>query len=259
MNRSIPIGMCLNPDKAAELAPGYDYLELTVSGALNPLEDDETFAPKMAALKALQPPIRAFNVFLPGKTIPVTGPNVNWEQAEQYVKRAVQRVAALGGKVIVFGSGGARNIPEDYPRAKAWGQLVHFCNLCADALQGTGVTLAIEPLNHNESNVLNTYLEGVQLARDVARDEVKVLADIYHFQVDEEPLDDILQAPEWLAHVHLADSGRRNPGSGSYPLARWFEILHEVGYQGMASVECRFGDDFARETAESLVFLRTLA
>ncbi len=259
MAQPIPIGMCINPDKVSELAPGYDYLELTVSGALNPLEDDATMAPRLASLKALQPPVRAFNVFVPG-ALRITGPEVDWDRLAGYVDRAVARAQALGGKIIVFGSGGARSIPEGFRRDEAWKQLVRFCNLCADRLEGSGVTLAIEPLNRKESNVLNTYLEGVRLAKDTNRpNEIKVLADIYHFMMDEEPLDDILQAPEWLAHVHLADSGRLNPGTGTYPLRRWFDILREVGYQGMASVECRFGDDYTKQTAESLAFLRPLA
>lgn len=259
MAQPIPIGMCINPDKVAELAPGYDYLELTVSGTLNPLEDDVTMAPSVLPLRNLQPPVQAFNVFV-ASSVRVTGPEVDLDRVRTYVDRAVRRAQSVGGKVIVFGSGGARNIPEGFDREKAWAQLVQFCNICADYLQGTGVTLAIEPLNHNESNVVNTYLEGVRLAKDTNRpNEVKVLADIYHFMVDSEPLDNILQAPEWLAHVHLADSGRRNPGSGSYPLQRWFDILREVDYQGMASVECRWGDDFAQESAESLAFLRPLA
>lgn len=258
MTRAIPIGMCLSPERSAELAPGYDYLELTVSGALNPLQDDQSFAPRMAELRALRPPVRAFNVFVPG-SIRLTGAGVDWDAASRYVDVAARRAQALGGRIIVFGSGGARNVPEGYPRTEAWDQLVRFCTICADRLEGTDVTLAIEPLNHTESNVINTYLEGVQLAGDVGRGKVKVLADIYHFMMDEEPLNDILQAPEWLAHVHLADSGRRYPGSGTYPLQRWFDILHEVDYQGMASVECRWGEDYRRESAESLEFLRRLA
>ncbi len=259
MTQPIPIGMCINADQVPELSPGYAHLELSVSGALNPLEDDATMAGAMAAFGALKPPVRAFNGFVPG-SVRLTGPGVDWERVRTYVDRSVDRARRLGGKVIVFGSGGARTIPEGFAREEAWGQLVRFLGVCADRLQGTGVTLAIEPLNHLESNVVNSYLEGVRLAKDANRPaEVKVLADIYHFVMDQEPLDDILQAPEWLAHVHLADSGRLNPGTGTYPLRRWFDILRDVDYRGMASVECRWGDDFTRQSAESLAFLRPLA
>mgnify|MGYP001019206367 CR=1 FL=1 len=153
---------------------------------------------------------------------------------------------------------GARAVPADYPRVKAWMQLVRFLNLCADAAEDQGLTIAIEPLNRAESNIINTYLEGVQLARDVDRRGVRVLADIYHMMQDDEPLEDLLQAPEWLAHVHLADTGRRHPGSGVYPLPELLALLREIDYRGAASIECRWGDDFAAEARFSAQFLTPL-
>ncbi len=254
----LSIGICISPDKVPTLAPGYDYLELGVSSTLVPLESASEYASKKSSLESLSPPIRAFNLFVPGQ-IKMVGQDVEWDKVELYVQRAVQRAAALGAKVIVFGSGGARAIPEDFSRALAWGQLVRFLSICADQAAGKALTIAIEPLNCRETNIINTYLEGVALAKDVARDEVRVLADIYHFMMDAEPLDDIAEEPTWLAHVHLADTGRRWPGSGSYPLERLFAILKDVDFKGAASVECRWGDDFRDETARALVFLRKLA
>lgn len=257
MAASIEIGMCLAPERASALAPGYDYLELGLSTALSPLEDDAAFAERGAALQALRPRVRAFNVFAP-RTLRLTGENVDWQQVETYVERAFRRASDLGGRVVVFGSGASRSVPEGFSRALAWGQLVRFMNLCANCAARHGLLVAIEPLNRGESNILNTYPEAVRLARDVARDEVRVLADIYHFMQDGEPLDDILEGPEWLVHVHLADTGRRWPGSGSYPLERLFAILREIGYRGGASIECSWGPDFAGESARSLRFLRAL-
>jgi sugar phosphate isomerase/epimerase len=253
----IAIGMCLALERVPALAPGYDYLELAVSTALSPLEDDAAFEPRGAALQALRPRVRAFNVFSP-RELRLTGDAVDWRLVETYVERALRRAGDLGGDVVVVGSGASRSVPEGFSRAIAWGQLVRFFNLCADHAARNGLTVAIEPLNKAESNILNTYPEAVRLARDVARDEVRVLADIYHFMQDGESLDDILEGPEWLAHVHLADTGRLWPGSGSYPLDRLFAILREVGYAGKASIECSWGDDFADESARALRFLRAL-
>jgi len=253
----IEIGMCLAPERVSALAPGYDYLELAVSTGLSPLEDDAAFEPRRAALRALRPPVRAFNVFAP-RELRLTGDSVDWPRVETYVERAMRRAGDLGGRVVVIGSGAARSVPEGFSRAIAWGQLVRFLNLCADHASQQGLVVAIEPLNRGESNIINTYLEAVRLARDVARDEVRVLADIYHFMEEGEPLDDILEGPEWLAHVHLADTGRRWPGSGSYPLEQLFAILSEIGYAGRASVECSWGNDFTDESARALRFVRSL-
>ncbi len=258
MARTIPIGMCLSPDSVPALAPGYDYLEFGVSSTLSPLTSDADFAPEMAKIKALKPVVGAFNLFVPGD-IRVTGPEIDQCKVERYVESAIKRVQDVGADIIVFGSGGARKVAEGYNRIKAWDELIAFCNLVADKAAGTGVTVVIEPLNMKECNILTSYAEGVELAKEVKRDEIKVLADIFHFMMDGEPLEDIVKGADWLYHVHLADTGRLYPGSGSYPNKELFDILHDIDYKGKASVECRWGDDFTAESAKALAFLRELA
>ncbi|MHB1293600.1 MAG: sugar phosphate isomerase/epimerase family protein [Anaerolineae bacterium] len=258
MSRPISLGICIGADRVSDLAPGYDYIEPTVISTLVPLESDETFAVKLPALSKLTPPIRAFNVFLASE-IKVAGDAVDWDQVEHYVATAIRRAAGVGAKLIVFGSGKARSVPEGFSRATAWGQLVRFLNICAGHVAAAGITIAIEPLNRHESNIINTYLEGVQLAKDVDRSQVRVLADLYHMMMDSEPLDDISREPDWLTHVHVADSNRRYPGSGSYPLARLVAILKDVGYEGGVSIECAWGDALSEESGHALRFLRGLA
>lgn len=254
----IAIGMCGRIEQLTHLAPGYDFLELMVTEALRPLEDDASFDPSFTDLQAMRPPVRAFNVFV-DPAVRLTGPEVDWDLVAQYVSRGVRRAARLGARIIVFGSGPAREIPEGYPYDEAWAQLVRFLHLCADAAQGTGVTIAIEPLYG--SNIIKTYLEGVDLAREVQRPEVMVLADVIHFTRIGEPLEDILKEPSWLAHVHLCDTERRPPpGRDPELLRRLFGILKEIGYRGMASVEANWGgDDYTAASAETLSFLRSVA
>jgi len=258
MKQSIPIGICIGPDALGELAPGYAHIEISAAATLagqNPAPD----AVNMTSLKALRPPVRAFNCFVPGE-IKTVGPDVVRDRVEAYVATTIGRVAELGAEVVVFGSGGSRRVPDGYPRTAAWDQLVWFLGRCADHAEQHGLTIAIEPLNTNECNILTSYIEGVRMARDVSRPSIKVLADTWHFAVDEEPLDDILQAPEWLAHVHLADSpGRGHPGTASYPFDRLFDILHEIGYAGRVSIECAWPADLRRASAEALTFLEPLA
>ena len=259
MRQPIPIGVCAGPDALGDLTPGYAHIELsamaTLAGA-NPAPD----AVDLRTLQALHPSVRAFNCFVPGD-IKTVGPDVARDQVEAYVATTIGRAAAVGAELIVFGSGASRRVPDGYPRASAWDQLIWFLGRCADHAEQHGVTIAIEPLNTNECNILNSYTEGVRMARDVARPEsIKVLADTWHFAVDKEPLDDILLAPEWLAHVHVADSpGRQHPGTGTYPFDRLFAILHEIGYAGRMSIECAWPGDLRRASAEALAFLEPLA
>ena len=164
-------------------------------------------------------------------------------------------MSGVGAKAAVFGSAWARNVPEGFDRQRAEDQILSALDLCADRLKGTGVTLVIEPLYRQESNIINSVAEGVSFARRVNRHEIKVLADFFHMDEEREPLEVLRTHRDWLAHIHIADTGRRNPGSGSYPYDRFFGLLKEIDYQGMISAECSVSDPKADMRA-SHQFLR---
>ncbi len=248
-------GCCTTTENGLLVAQaGYDFIELNVCRDLQPETSDEEWTPIRASLEALPLPIAAFNVLLP-RDLKVTGPHVDPDRIRRYLHTAFERASALGGEVIVFGSGGARTVPEGFPREVAWEQLVQFVRWAGDAAQAVGMQLAIEPLHRGESNVINSVIEAVELAKAADHPAVRVLADLYHLIVEDEPIQDLTLAGGMLAHVHVADTGRRFPGSGSYPYPAFFGALKAIGYDQRISVECHW-DDFAAECPRALAFLR---
>lgn len=233
---------------------GYDFIELNVCRDLQPETPDEKWAPIRASLEELPLPIAAFNVLLP-RDLKVTGPYVNSDRIRRYLQTAFERAGALGGEVIVFGSGGARTVPERFPREMAWEQLVQFVRWAGDAAQAVGMQVAIEPLNRGESNIINSVREAVELAKAADHPAVRVLADLYHLVMEDEPIQDLTLAGAMLVHVHVADTDRRFPGSGSYPYSTFFGVLKAIGYDQRISVECQW-DDFTTEGPRALAFLR---
>ncbi|HXF64679.1 MAG TPA: sugar phosphate isomerase/epimerase family protein [Caldilineaceae bacterium] len=254
----IRLGCCCPVDQA-EIArsAGFDYLECTVVSLL-PEEGESAFAPVRARYREAPLPVEAFNVFLP-RDLKVVGPAVDWLRVERYVAVALARVAEIGARVVVFGSGGARQTPDGFGREAAEEQLIRFLSLVADHAEAHEITIAIEPLNRQESNMLNSVPEAAALAERVDRPSVRVLADFYHMQVEGEPLDHIRAHGDRLAHIHVADSGRLAPGRGDYPYAAFAAELAAIGYGARGwsgvSVECRW-QDFEREAPEAVAFLR---
>lgn len=248
------IGCCSAIENAALLQEaGFDYIECTVT-SLAAEESDEHFAPILAQYRASPLPTPVLNVFLPGD-LKVVGQAVDWLRVEKYVNSALARANQIGAGMIVFGSGRSRSIPDGFDRAEAWSQLVRFLQITADAADANDVVIVIEPLNTKESNVLNSVAEGVQLAQEVNRASIRVLADFYHMDEENEALDHLVQYADWLEHIHVADTDRRAPGTGSYPYAEFAQKLHQSGYDGLVSVECRW-EDLAAEAAPSARFLR---
>jgi len=87
---------------------------------------------------------------------------------------------------------------------------------------------------------------------------VRLLADLYHIEMEHEPLAHVVAAGPSLAHVHVADSDRRAPGTGQYDYDGFMAALHRVGYNRRISAECRW-DDLRGQAPQVLQFMRAHA
>ena len=250
-------GCCAGLDKAEVLQDaGFDYIELGV-GTVLPERPASEFESVMEQIKALRIKPEAWNCLIIGD-IKLTGPNVDFYRVERYLRTAFERIASLGGKVVVFGSGGARNVPDDFAESKARQQILEFLALCGNVAGQNSLRVAIEPLNRKESNIINSVAEGVEFAELAARSEVRALADLYHIDEENEPLENVAKAGSMLIHTHTADTGRYSPGTGSYDHIGFFRALKEAGYDDRMSIECRW-NDIDTECGPSLSFLRSVA
>ena len=247
-------GCCAPIDQAAVVqAAGFDYLEAGVT-SLIPDQDASAFAPILAQYRSVHIPVNSFNLFLP-RDLKIVGAEVDQARIKRYVSRAIARIEQIGATIAVIGSGGSRNVPEGFSRELATQQITQFLTLVADVADKSSVTVVIEPLNRKESNIINSVAEGVMFAKAVNRPSIRVLADFYHMDEENEPLETLIENKDWLAHIHVADTGRFAPGTGSYPYAHFVELLRQVGYDGMVSVECRW-NDITAEAKPAVEFLR---
>ena len=112
----------------------------------------------------------------------------------------------------------------------------------AQLLQGTGVTLAIEPLNlrvDHPGYYLSSSEEAFRLVHEVDRPEVRVLFDIYHQQVTEgDILSHVLPNLDCIAHFHAAGCpGRHELESGELAYPRLLRRIADAGYTGRVGLE----------------------
>lgn len=237
----------------ALIAAGCEFAEFGV-GMTAPELPESAFEGFRRAVEASGLRAECFNSYIPPR-LKLVGPNRDWKAIQQYVAVSAERMASLGGEVVVFGSGGARSVPEGYPRQKAEAELIEFLQMAGEHAQQFGLQIAVEPLNRRESNILNTIAEALALVERVAHPHVGVLADFYHLDEEGEPFEHIAQAGERLFHVHVADTGRLYPGSGSYDYPSFYAALQGAGYDRRISIECNW-HNFAEEVGPAMRFLR---
>lgn len=102
-----------------------------------------------------------------------------------------------------------------------------------------GAPLLFEPLNRYETNLINTVSDGSQLIDAANANNVTLLCDLFHMNIEEQDIAASLrEAGTKLGHVHLADSNRRPAGCGHVDYAPIAAALHEMEYAGCLSAEC---------------------
>jgi sugar phosphate isomerase/epimerase len=232
------IGICGGPEIApAALAAGYNYLELNTQTHLVGEADEAVFQPILEQIRNCGLPCMASNVFVPAH-LKITGPQVDFARLTHYVGIVLERAERAGIRAIVFGSGGARRIPDGFERGRAYEQLVAFGRMLAPVAADHSVTIAVEPLNSGETNVLNSVSEGLQYVKDVNHPAFRLLVDAYHWAKEQEPASDIVTAGPWLAHAHIATyANRLPPGAENCDFGPFFNGLKQSGYDVRISIE----------------------
>ena len=240
-------------DDLAEL--GFDYIELSLRDLM--ALDDRAFASLRKRLDASSIGCEACHNFFPD-ALRLTGETADLAAALEYAGRAVARAGALGAKAIVFGSSGAKNVPEGFPMDRAWAQIVELLRGIDPFARKAGLDIVIEPLNRRESNIVNTVEEGRRLTGEVGCGNIRLLADYYHVMLEREPLSHIGDASNYLRHVHFAEvEGRSYPKEPNGDYSGFFEALAKAGYQGRVSVEA-FTTNFAADAARARDVLRPI-
>lgn len=127
-------------------------------------------------------------------------------------------------------------------REKQKESLISGLRQAAPLLEGTGITLTIEPLNErvdHEGYYLIKSDEAFDIVKQVNSPNIKVLFDIYHQQISEGHLiQNITSDIDWIGHFHAAGNPGRNElqkGEINYP--QIFSAIAETDYAGYVGLE----------------------
>jgi sugar phosphate isomerase/epimerase len=158
------------------------------------------------------------------------------DKALAFVKSMMDFAAGLEAPAIVGSMQGRAG--DGVTRQVALRYLGNALFKLDDHAEDLGTTVLYEPLNRYETNLVNTLGDAVHLLDGVNAQRVKVLADLYHMNVEEANLADAIRdAGPRVGHVHFADSNRKAAGLGHTDFAPILAALGEVDYDGYLSAE----------------------
>jgi sugar phosphate isomerase/epimerase len=187
-------------------------------------------------------------------------------RALTHLQRQLDGLSALGGLGVItpaaWGMWTNRLPPfEPPPRTPAEDRDVLLEQLAAlgEHAERAGVLVLLEPLNSYEEHMVNTVARAAEIAHATGSPAVRVLADTYHMNIEEDDICEALREnASVLGAVHLSDSNRHQPGSAHVPFAEVIATLRSVGFAGTLSVECRMRGDAGQALEACGAYLRGL-
>jgi sugar phosphate isomerase/epimerase len=240
------------------LVPGEDKLAFARSAGFDALELRDATRPGLDALRGAAPTVCPE---LPG-WLGDFDPERR-RRAIDALRAQLDGIAALGGHGVVTPAAWGmftRRLPpfEEPPRTPEEDREVLLEGLAELGAHG-GAVLLFEPLNRYEDHMVNTVAQAVELIRAAGSPGVRVLADTYHMNIEEDdPCEALRAAGELLGAVHVSDSNRHQPGTGHVPFEAIVATLREIGFDGVLSVECRLRGEPEQAVRDCGRYLRGL-
>ncbi len=254
------IGICTSPDNGAIACDaGAEYIEAGVQRLLKPLDDAAAFEESLREVDACPLPILAANGFLPGE-LRSTGRDFAPDRIADYTAVACARAKRVGIRHIVFGSGGSRQLEDNFPLDEAADQFGSLLKRLGPIAGEQGVVLVIEPLRRQECNFINTIAEGAAVVEAAGQPGIKLLADFYHMLQNEESPGDVGRFGSLIRHCHAAEKANRTPpGIDGEDFRPFLQGLKDSGYAGDVSLECRYPNSLEQDSPRGIATLREVA
>jgi sugar phosphate isomerase/epimerase len=174
------------------------------------------------------------------KGLHVTTPDAELRQRSwDHIRDLIDLCADLGPNgVMVFGSPKQRSTTGRLTRAEATRNYIDGLAGVAPHAENRGVTVLVEALPANQSDVVQTLEEAVSIVKEIGSPAIRTMFDV-HNAIDEKDshADLVDRYFEFIRHVHVNELDGRHCGTGGYDFAPVFEVLARRGYDGWISLE----------------------
>lgn len=162
------------------------------------------------------------------------------ENAINYLKRCIDFSHIIDSKTlsgVLYSPWG--KFDTSLKKREKWQESIPAIREVCDYAKQFDVTICFEVLNRFESDFLNTVDEGAEYVELVGKDNLKILADAFHMNIEEENMyQTVKRNISSIGNVHISENNRDFPKETN---PRWKELitsLKEVGYEGNITFEC---------------------
>lgn len=216
-------------------AMGYDVVEIPVE---NPELINGAVVKKALVDNGLKPTV--CGVFGPTKDF--TSDDISLHKNSfRYIEKSFELCAILGVDFLAgpmySAVGKARMVSEDQRKIE-WELAVTSLYKVCEMAKGFGQSIALEPLNRFESDLVNTAQDVMRLVTDINHSNAKVLLDGFHMTIEEKNIREAINSVrDKLIHVQVSENHRGIPGTGLTPWNDFKLGLEDINYKGAMVIE----------------------
>lgn len=168
-----------------------------------------------------------------GLPFEVTGP-LHPEKATAFLMKALEAAHGLGSNTlsgVTYSTlGYTTGVP---PTEGEYANIARALRPVARRAGELGMTLGLEPCNRYETHLVNTAEQAVALIERIGEPALMIHLDTYHMNIEEKGFrSGILKAGRHLKYIHLSESDRGVPGTGTVDFAATMAALAEIGFEG---------------------------
>lgn len=193
------------------------------------------------------------------KDIHVTTPDdAKRRRSWDYIRALVDLCADLGPNgVMVFGSPKQRSSEGGLSPAEATRNFVDGLAGVAPHAEQRGVTILIEALPREQTDVILSLDEAVAHVNTINSPAVRSMFDTHNAVDEVEPHGSLIEKHfSYIRHVHVNETDGRHCGTGNYDFVPIFRKLAQLNYQGWVSLEAfDFTPGAERLAEESIHYL----
>ena len=158
-----------------------------------------------------------------------------------YIAECLRLTEAVGSSLYagpVYSAVGKTRMVSADQKARERGWCVENLRTLGKIATDSGITIAIEPLNRFETDMINLVEQAIALIHEVGQPAYKVHIDTFHANIEEKSIPDaIRKAGDLLGHFHACENDRGTPGTGHIDWIGVRDALREIGYAGPVVIE----------------------
>lgn len=157
----------------------------------------------------------------------------------KYLTDIVEKIHKMDGKILSGVSYAGWGVPPyEFEKEKLLENSVNGMKEVSKVAKEYGITYGIEAVNRFEGVIVNTAEEALDYVNRVGMDNVGILLDTYHMNIEENNIGDAIRtAGDKLVGFHVGENNRTAPGRGHLDWDEIFKALKDVNYKGRIVAE----------------------